>query len=178
MHTRIVLVFAFMFGFTSAGAEEPAMGPVIRDYGPTYSLQDGDVPLQDDFVYRVVFEATNYPGDTTSLNRELVTVARFLNMHARNGVSTSNLDVAVVMHGQATKTVLVDEAYAKRYESDNPNLDLLTKLHEAGVTFYVCGQSLGSRSFGRDEVASPVNVGLSAMTMLVRLQSEGYAFLP
>ena len=101
-----------------------------------------------------------------------------MNMHARNGVPEENLDVAVVVHGETLKSLLVDEAYAKRYGSDNPSLDLLMKLEEAGVRFYVCGQSLGFRNFAREELASPAKVGLSAMTMLVYLQADGYSFLP
>jgi intracellular sulfur oxidation DsrE/DsrF family protein len=61
---------------------------------------------------------------------------------------------------------------------DNPNLELVEKLHAAGVRFYVCGQSLAFGKIARSELASPVEVALSAMTMLTVLQSEGYALLP
>ena len=178
MTIRTVLVSILVFFSSSLFAAEPMMGPLINDYGPTFPMQEGDVPLREDFVYKVVFEATEYPDDTTTVNRELSVVSRFMNMHARNGVPRENLDVAVVVHGETLKSLLVDEAYAKRYGSDNPSLDLLMKLEEAGVRFYVCGQSLGFRNFAREELASPAKVGLSAMTMLVYLQADGYSFLP
>ncbi len=178
MYIRMLLVSIFVFFSSILFAAEPKMGPLVKDYGPTFPMQEGDVPLRENFVYKVVFEATEYPGDTTTVNRELSVVSRFMNMHVRNGVPKENLDVAVVVHGETLKSLLVDEAYAKRYGSDNPSLDLLMKLEEAGVRFYVCGQSLGFRNFAREELASPAKVGLSAMTMLIYLQADGYSFLP
>mgnify|MGYP001827074541 FL=1 len=46
------------------------------------------------------------------------------------------------------------------------------------MKLYVCGQSLGFRGLDKSVLAGPVKVGLSAMTLLVTLQSDGYAFLP
>jgi len=178
MYIRLVLVSIFVFCSGNLLAAEPTMGPLVKGYGPTFPMQEGDVPLRDDFVYKVVFEVTEYKGDTTTVNNELVVVSRFLNMHSRHGVPKENLDVAVVVHGETLKSMLVDEAYAKRYGSNNPSLDLIMKLEEAGVRFYICGQSMGFRKFDREELASPAEVGLSAMTMLVYLQSDGYSFLP
>lgn len=178
MYIRIVLVSMFVVFCSDLRAAEPTTGPLVEGYGPAFPLQEGDVPLPKDFNYKVVFEVTEYEGDTTTVNNELVVVSRFMNMHARSGVPKENLDVAVVVHGETLKSMLVDEAYAKRYGTDNPSLDLLMKLEAAGVRFYACGQSMGFRKFDREELASPVQVGLSAMTMLVYLQAEGYSFLP
>ena len=178
MYIRMVLVSIFVFASGMLFAAEPTTGPLVKDYGPTFPMQEGDEPLPADFVYKVVFEATEYPGDTMTVNQELMVVSRFMNMHARHGVPKENLDVAVVAHGETLKSMLVDEAYAKRYDSENPSLDLVMQLEQAGVRFYACGQSLGFRKFDREELASPVKVGLSAMTMLIYLQSEGYSFLP
>jgi intracellular sulfur oxidation DsrE/DsrF family protein len=178
MYIRLVLVSIFVSCSGNLLAAEPTTGPLVEGYGPTFPMQEGDVPLPDGFEYKVVFEVTEYTGDTTTVNNELLVVSRFLNMHARHGVPEENLDVAVVVHGETLKSMLVDEAYSKRYGSDNPSADLVMKLEEAGVRFFICGQSMGFRKFDREELLSPAKVGLSAMTMLVYLQSEGYSFLP
>jgi intracellular sulfur oxidation DsrE/DsrF family protein len=159
-------------------ADEPSMGPIIKDYGPTYPIEYRDVPLTEGFTFRVVFDAGAYPGEVDSLNSELVSVARYLNMHGRNGVPLENMDIAVVLHGNALKGALSDAAYESRYQIKNPNLDLLQKLDAVGVKFYACGQSMHFRGFEKKELVSPVKVGLSAMTMLTVLQSDGYALLP
>jgi intracellular sulfur oxidation DsrE/DsrF family protein len=178
MLVRITLIFILAISSTVAVAEEPSLGPIIEDYGPTFPIDYRDVLLPEGFTYRVVFDAATYSGEVDSLNPELVSVARYLNMHGRNGVPLEDMDVAVVLHGDALKGALSDAAYESRYHTKNPNLDLLQKLDAVGVKFYACGQSLHFRGFAKDELLSPVKVGLSAMTLLTVLQSDGYALLP
>ncbi len=173
----VVAALAASISMASLSAE-PTTGPYVTSGGPAFAVQDRDIPLRDGYKYRVVFEATEYPGETTDVNRELTVVARFLNMHGKNGVPLEDLDVAVVIHGQTLLSALNDEAYEKISGTKNPSLQLLNELADAGVKFYACGQSLGFRGWDKKDLAEPVKVGLSAMTMLVTLQSDGYAFLP
>ena len=162
----------------SAVAEEPELGPAIDGYGPAYRIENRDVALEKAATYRAVFDVASYSKDTSQISRRLVSVARFLNMHARNGTPIGNMDLAVVLHGAAVKTALTKDAYNRRYNSDNPNLELLNRLHDAGVRFYICGQSMAFGGVKKDELAMPVQVALSAMTMLTVLQNDGYALLP
>ncbi len=178
MGTRFLLVLIGLACFAISLADEPSFGPIIEGYGPTYPINDRDVALPRGFTYRAVFDLARYPDDTTTLNPYLVSVARFLNMHARNGVPAENMDLAIVVHGAAVKNLLSDPAYESRYQASNPNLELLTRLHDAGVRIFVCGQSMTFGGIDKSELAGPAQVALSAMTMLTVLQSEGYALLP
>jgi intracellular sulfur oxidation DsrE/DsrF family protein len=178
MLVRTVCVALFACISFSAWSQEPSTGPYVNAGGPAFEVKDRDVPLREGHKYRVVFEATEYPGEKSSLNPELTVVARFMNMHGKNGVPLDDIDVAVVLHGQALMAALNDEAYQAYNKVDNPNLDLLQDLADAGVKFYACGQSLGFRGLDKSVLVEPVKVGLSAMTMLVTLQADGYAFLP
>jgi intracellular sulfur oxidation DsrE/DsrF family protein len=157
-------------------AGEPSFGPVIEGFGPTYPINDRDVPLEDGFVYKAVFDAAEN-RDEKAPNSGLISVARYLNMHARNGVAIEDMNIAVVAHGPALKTLLTDVAYRARYGIQNPNSELLEKLDAAGVDFYVCGQSMTFGGFDKDELVEPAKVALSAMTMLTVLQSDGYGLL-
>ena len=177
MRIRPLMLIILFGSFGQALAGEPMLGPAIDGYGPTYPIDDRDVPIEKDTVYRAVFDAAAYSDDLTSLNTRLVSVARFLNMHVRNGTPLENMDVAVVVHGAALKTVFNDEAYRSKYGADNPNLELVTKLHDAGVEFYVCGQSMAFGGFTKSELADPAKLAISAMTMLTQLQNQGYALL-
>ena len=159
-------------------AAEPTTGPIIDGYGAAFAVEDRDVPLVKDHVYRVVYEITAYEGSPDSVNRELDVVARFLNMHGKNGVPAENLQLAVVIHGAALVNVLNDDSYQKRFQRNNPNLDLLQKLLAAGVGFYACGQSMGFRGFEKTELANGVKKALSAMTMVHQLQADGYTMQP
>ena len=178
MGIRLLLVIVVLACSTLSVAEEPSFGPIIEGYGPTYPIGDRDVPLPENFTYKAVFDLAKSPDETSALNPYLVSVARYLNMHARNGVPAENMELAVVVHGAAVKNLLTDHAYESRYEGKNPNLELLTRLHDAGVRIFVCGQSMTFGGISRSELAEPAKVALSAMTMLTVLQSDGYALLP
>lgn len=178
MKLRFTLLLVAMCVSPPLSADEPMLGPAVEGYGPTYPIEDRDVALQENAVYKAVFDLAAYPGEVTALNPRLVSVARLLNMHVRNGTPLENMDVAVVVHGPAVKNLLTNDAYWKRFDANNPNLELLERLHAAGVDIYVCGQSLAFGQIDKDELASPAKVALSAMTMLIVLQEDGYALLP
>ena len=178
MSPRFALAVLLTFHSAVGSAAEPTTGPHVDAGGPAFEVKDRDVPLREGHKYRVVFEATEYPGEMTDVNRELTVVGRFMNMHGKNGVPLEDLDVAVVIHGKTLFAAMNDEAYMEMFGTKNPSLALLNDLADAGVKFYVCGQSLGFRGLDKSVLAEPVKVGLSAMTLLVTLQSDGYAFLP
>ena len=169
MFLRNLLVFFVLAWATQSLAETPSMGPVIEDFGPAYTVAETDVVVPDDLVLRTVFDIGADP-DPTQVNRSIVSVARYLNMHARAGVSPDNLAVAIVVHGKATHQ-MVDTP-------GNPNLELIEQLLEAGVRIYLCGQSMKYHGIDKDELIAGVEVGLSAMTMLTILQGKGYALIP
>jgi len=177
MLTRAPLMLSALLLSTQLAAQSTT-GPVIDGYGTSFAVEDRDTPLLEDHVYKVVWEITGYEGEPEAVNRNLNRVARFLNMHGKNGVPTENMQLAVVMHGAALITALNDDSYMKRFKSANPNLELVQALAGAGVQFYVCGQSMGFREYDKSELAEPVNLALSAMTMVHQLQHEGYTLQP
>ena len=132
--TRRVLLTISVFAVSCQMAlAQPTTGPVIEDYGASFVIDNADVPLIPDHEYRVVFEITGYDQSPGGVNRKLERVARFLNLHAKNGVDPDNMHLAVVVHGAALVNALHDDAYQTRLEMDNPNLDIARKLTDAGV---------------------------------------------
>lgn len=176
MLARLTLIIFMMLITFNAFAEEANIGPIIKDYGRSFPVADRDVPLVDDHQYQVVFELTNYSTDMTVINRDLDRVARFLNAHAAQGVPRENMDIVVVVHGATLISLLNDDAYQSKFGTRNPSLDLVNELSDAGVSIYACGQSLGFRGWNKSELASPVKVGLSAMTLVNAFQSKGYTY--
>ncbi len=157
---------------------EPATGPVIEDYGPVYYVPETPLELPAGVRWKAVFDVSAAPEEPGKLNYRFETVARYLNMHARAGVDPERLDVAVVLHGKATKAALSGEAFGERYGQPNPDADILRQLVAAGVRIFVCGQSASAFGFRAGELAPRVTLSLSAMTALVSLQSDGYALIP
>ena len=118
-------------------------------------------------------------GDPTKLNSGIEKVARFVNIYAGAGAEPAEVEIAVVLHGEATLICLKPDAYAKRFKcNENPNAQCIKKLRQAGVKIYVCGQSLIGKGQHPDDVEANVKVAVSALTSLVNLQAEGHAYVP
>jgi len=175
--TFIVLLF-MLFLPGSVFALDPHTGPVIESYGPVFEVPGASWNLDKDTHYRVSMDVSATADTPIALNRHIESAARFLNMHARNGIDPANIAFAIVVHGPAGKDLLKDAAYESRYMTPNPNTALLKSLHDAGVKVYLCGQSAAFRGFAADEINPSVTMAVSAMTAHVRLQSEGYTLIP
>lgn len=156
---------------------EATKGPVVSDFGPVYDVPGPDFETPLDRNYRVVFDVSKAPQEPGRINPSIETAARFLNMHARAGVSQQKLHVAIVLHGGAGKYALQNASYKSRFGDDNPNLALIRDLRSASVRVILCGQTAASRGFERSELAEPVELALSAMTALVTLQQDGYQLI-
>jgi intracellular sulfur oxidation DsrE/DsrF family protein len=162
----------------SASAAEPVIGPVIPSYGPVMAPPPGSYNLNPDVHYKVsmdMSEVSEFPGDQ---NRHLISAARFLNMHAQNGIPAENIEFALIVHGKAAKDLLTDAAYQARYNEPNPNTELLKELNAAGVPIYLCSQTAAFRGMQPEEFSPTVTMSMSAMTAHVRLQQEGYTLIP
>ena len=163
-------------GFAIAGP--PATGPVVADYGPVFEPPEGAFNLAPDTHYKVRLDVARGADAPPDRNRLLESAARFLNMHAQQGIDPGNIDFALVVHGSATKDLLTDEAYRSRYEVNNPNTALLAQLSRAGVKIYLCAQSAAHMKLPWDAFNPAVTIAVSAMTAHVRLETEGYTVIP
>lgn len=172
----IILFFSLIYSF-SALSQERSTGPLIDSHGAVYHVPQPDFPTNPDLVYKVVFDIYDSPDDSTKVNPQLNTLARFLNMHVQAGVPLENLKVAGVFHNRASFDVLDDAGYKTKYGVENPNTQLLQKLNAAGAKIYICGQSVYARNVDRSHLADSVQVGLSAMTIILSLQAEGYTLI-
>jgi len=175
---ELILCLSLVLLAASAFSAEPETGPVIEGYGPVFKVPDGSYNLNKDRHYKVSMDVSATGDFTENLNRRFESAARFLNMHARNGIDPKNIEFAIIVHGSAAKDLLKDEAYKSRFDGPNPNTAMLKALGEAGVSIYLCGQTAAYRGFSAEDLNPVVTMALSAMTAHVRLQSEGYTLIP
>ena len=149
-------------------------GPIIYGFGAVFPINEPDFRTDTSLTYEVVFDIASSPDEPEVLNPAFNTVARFLNMHAQAGVPPAQLKAVAVIHGRASKDVLLQEQYAELYGTENPNLALIQQLHKAGVELYFCGQSMYSRGLQRPWLSPEIQLALSAMTVLTSYQARGY----
>lgn len=150
---------------------------VIKNYGDTFPVEDTELLLNKDTHYKVIFDISKSPDQKDKLNSSINTVARFINMHAAQGVPLENLEVAVVIHGRAVKDYTTNEVYLDKYGVKNPNAGLIKELKEAGVKTYMCGQSFAYQGYTKDQLSTHSKLALSAMTALVYFQANGYQLI-
>ena len=152
-------------------------GPILKDFGKVYQLEKPELVLDKDTVYKVIFDVYTDRSNGEKLNPLLNTVARYLNMHAQQGVPIENMKVVVIIHGAATKNVLHATAYLKQFKKENPNTALLHALKNVNVKLFVCGQSYLANGFDSKDKSPDVKMALSALTVLVKFQHEGYQLI-
>lgn len=158
--------------------------PVIKNHGGIVVLPDA--AYQPKKNAKVILDITS-DGKSGSVIKGFDRAALILNQYTKAEAGMDHgLEMAIILHGPATKAALSHDGYAKHTNSyltdkgktKNPNLDLIAKLKEAGVEIFVCGQALAHQGYATSDVASDVKVAVSAATMSINLQMEGYAYLP
>jgi intracellular sulfur oxidation DsrE/DsrF family protein len=175
---RLLPIFIALLLPATALSGQAQTGPVIKQFGPVYEIPDAGFRLDPSVRYRAVMDIAGSPSESDALNRRIESAARYLNMHVRDGVPVNHLELAIVLHGSAGKDALTDQAYRKRFGTANPNSPLLHALKDAGVAIYICGQTAAFRGFAAEELDPAVTIATSAMTVLTRLQQEGWSLLP
>lgn len=150
--------------------------PVIVGFGGVARVPDA-VELPRSGV-KLVLDVTAASSSPEQASKGLDRAARVVNLYGLAGLSPNDLKITVVLHGEATESVLTDSAWKSRFPTAaNPNLPLIDQLRNAGVEVLVCGQALHYRKVQREEVHSNVPVAMSAVTVLLNRQSDGFSLV-
>ena len=164
---------------TPAAAQEAEwqLGPVFAEFGPHVAVE-GVEPFAGHTELSHSFDVADRSEDRR--NRGFESAARFVNMHAANGLDPDNIRVAVVVHGGAVLDLLTDEALGARDGEFDTNRsgDMVREMLAKGVRFIVCGQSAAGQGVAREDFIPGVEMALSAMTAHALLQQQGYTVNP
>jgi ubiquinone/menaquinone biosynthesis C-methylase UbiE/intracellular sulfur oxidation DsrE/DsrF family protein len=150
--------------------------PVIEGYGGVVPLPGAVEPPAKGS--KVVFDVTAVAKDPGKPAPGLERVATLLNLAGTVGLKAADLEVVVVLHGDATLAALTDSAYQARANRAPDSAVLIDRLTKAGVRVLVCGQSLDRKGLDRAMVRSGVTVAASAVSAVVNLQAKGFAYVP
>jgi len=167
---------------------------------PTGSPQYQHLVIQDHGGIVVVPEAAEQPRRNSKVILDITSgemaggvlkgfdrAALIINLYTQADIGPKQgMKMAIILHGSATKAALTDTAYKEHSSSytkqlglrGNPNLALIRRLNEVGVEIYVCAQALAHHGFATAEVAPAVKVAVSAASVNINKQMDGYAYLP
>ena len=162
---------------TPSSTDAKLLFPIIEGYGGIFAVANAVEPPRAGM--KVVLDVTSEAKKPEEVNKGLDRAARLLNLYGTAGLKASDIKLTVVLHGEATKSVLSDEAWESRLQTKhNPNLPLIRLLQKAGVEVIVCGQALSYKNIERSEVASDIPVAAAALTVLLNRQADGFAYVP
>ncbi|HUQ96556.1 MAG TPA: DsrE family protein [Chitinophagaceae bacterium] len=137
--------------------------------------------LDSTLSYKLLLEVVTGIKDTTEakeINFGFAEAGRIINLHVGGGVPPKNLHTVLIVHGGSIKALLKNDAYQALYKMNNPNLDYLHELMNAGVQILVCGQAMFFLNVNRQDLMPGVKVALSAKTVLTAYQMKGYVLHP
>lgn len=174
---RLLYLFILTICIPVFSQDNATTGPYITNFGKSFNIEDADLSLDQNIVHKVIFDVYSDESKKTEPNPLLVTVARHLNMHGKQGIPLKNLKTVLVIHGGATASVLSEKAFKSTFERENPDFKLINELVEAGVEVYVCGQSISARGKSKKDLNPNVKMAVSAITTLMSYQEKGYSVI-
>ncbi len=174
IHTLSLL--AFLFFIPGLLYAQKFSSLAVPDYGNIRTIPQAVQP-DPSIEYKMVIDVSSSSDDPEFINPGLFNLARLMNLHRAGGIDPENLQVTAVIHGGATFSTLDNKGYQKKHGIDNPNIDLIDQLKEAGVQLFICGQSLYIRNKGLKNVNPQIDISLSAMTVVSEYQAKGYSLL-
>ncbi len=169
------ILFIHVLAFAQMAQQK--VNPVIKSYGAVYQLPNAAHRPDPKINYKIVVELTENASKPDSLNEWLEAIATLINLHAAEGVPKENIHVVVVLRKMATYAVFGNEMYKEKFKVDNPNIELLKELHDAGTEFYVCGQTMLKRNISESKLVAEAKIASSGLTAITTYQLQGYTMI-
>lgn len=148
--------------------------PIIKNYGGVARFEEAELPTQGG---KILVDLTTGSTTKTGINKGWERVARMINLYALAGISTSDLEIVVIVHGEATRSILSDNTHQEKYGTNNPDLPVIMAVQSVGVKVKVCSQAIVHRGFTKEGVFESIDLSLSAITTLVTYQQNGYSVI-
>ncbi len=174
---RLLLPLISLFFFALCAKAQTAKYPIVKGEGGIYEIEEATERPDPNKEYKIFVDLTSGSNNPRDVNRWVNNLARMMNLHGIAGVPKENIDLKVVVHGGAIYSIVNDEKYQDRYNTDNPNLKVYEALKEAGAEFYICGQSMIARDLEQEDLWSGAEIALSALTTITTYVPEGYTYL-
>jgi intracellular sulfur oxidation DsrE/DsrF family protein len=177
MQTKLLLLLCVGCLLTTMTNAQTAQFPIVQGFGGIYEIPEATERPDPNGNYKIIIDLVSASEDPKQINRMVDNIARMINLHGIAGVPRENIKVKVAVHGGAIFTILNDSYYEKLYGTKNPNLPVYEALKDAGVEFYICGQSLIARNMKTTDVWDGAEIALSMLTTLTTYVPQGYMLM-
>jgi intracellular sulfur oxidation DsrE/DsrF family protein len=156
-----------------------AQYPLIKnsEWSGVFSVPDiGYIP-DPKMKYKLLFNMSLWSKDSNSIkniNGGFAEIGRIINLHIAAGIPKENIEIAIVIHGKALNTYLRNDAYQKKFKTNNPNLDIIKQLTALNTQLLACGQSEVFQRLSKEDLLPEVKTAYSAQIVLSSFQLKGY----
>lgn len=158
-----------------SGAVNAAENLPVAGYDAGRDLPGAHLAPDPTAEYKVVFDMVMTDDDLDDPYPMLPLIATYINTLAKFDVPAENRKIAVVLHRGSGLIGLRNEAFKARNDGhDNPNIELIQKLHAAGVSFHLCGQGVLARELDQADIMDEIQIDYWALTTLIELGRQGY----
>lgn len=129
--------------------------------------------------YKVVYDI--HKADLAAgISKGLYYARGLIEAFGKQGVKPSQLDIHLVLHGEAAQFLLVDESYQKAVNDPfavNLNAKITQDLIHLGVSVEICHSVMKSKGWKPEDVLPGVTIVHDGYTRLIKLQNDGYAYI-
>ncbi len=129
--------------------------------------------------YKAVYDI--HSAETAAgVSRGLYYARGLIEAYRKQGVTPQQLDIHLVLHGDAAKYLLINTTY--RDVVDDPfavnfNAKIVQDLLNLGVSVEICHSTMKSNGWTADDVLPGVAIVHDGYTRLIQLENDGYAYI-
>lgn len=163
-----------------------ALGCSLSLAGPLLAATPAPAPAERPMLkvnsrahYKVVYDI--HSNETAAgISRGLYFARGLIEAYDKQGVKPAQLDIHLVLHGEAAQFLLVDDAYQAAVADPfavNLNAKITQDLLGLGVHVEICHSVMKAKGWTAQDVLPGVTIVHDGYTRLVKLQNDGHAYI-
>ena len=137
------------------------------------------VKVEANARYKAVYDI--HTADTAAgVSKGLFYARGLIEAFGKQGVKPEQLDIHLVMHGEAAQYMLLDGPYQKAVDDPfavNYNAKLTQDLLNLGVHVEICHSVMKAKGWKSEDILPGVTTVHDGYTRLIQLQNDGYAYI-
>ncbi len=153
--------------------------PMIASAAPVAPDARVMVKVNPQGHYKAVYDI--HSGDTAAgISKGLYFARGLVEAYGKQGVQPAQLDIHLVLHGDAAKFLLIDDTYQMAINdpfATNLNAKITQDLLNLGIHVEACNSALKAMGWTARDVLPGVTIVHDGYTRLIQLQNEGYAYI-
>lgn len=163
-----------------------AIGCVLGLAGPTLAADAAAAPVVREMVkvdprahFRVVYDIHS-AEIAAGISKGLYYARGLIEAYGKQGVTPAQLDIHLVLHGDAAQFLLIDDTYQKAVKDPfavNLNAKITQDLLNLGVSVEICHSVMRAKGWTPADVLPGVTIVHDGYTRLIKLQNDGYAYI-